>query len=140
MSAGKDSRTTPSNQPKWLTITGWVLTVLTALLFMMSAGFKFAVPLKINGYEAIEEGIKKQGFDVQTMTIIGFVEVACALIYLFPKTSILGAILLAGYLGGAIVVHLIAKELIVAQVIIGLLVWLGIFLREPRLRSILFWR
>ena len=52
----------------------------------------------------------------------------------------MGAALLNGYLGGAILVHVLQKESIAAPLIIGILVWLGIFLREPRLRSIMFWR
>jgi hypothetical protein len=128
------------SQPKWMTITGWVLTVLVTLALLASAGFKFTIPLKVGNYEAMQTQIESQGFTVQSMTIIGIVEVACALIYLFPRTSVLGAALINGYLGGAILVHVLGKEPIWAPLIFGVVAWLGIFLREPRLRSIMPWR
>jgi hypothetical protein len=127
-------------QPKWMTVTGWVLTVLVTLALLASAGFKFTIPLKVGDYEALQKQIESQGFSVQAMTIIGVVEAACALIYLFPRTSVLGAALINGYLGGAILVHVLGKEPIWAPLIFGVVAWLGIFLREPRLRSIMPWR
>jgi multidrug efflux pump subunit AcrB len=126
-----------SAQPKWMTITGWVLTALITAAMLASAGFKFTVPLKVGDHEEMAKMMEKQGFSVEVMTRIAIVEVACALIYLFPKTSVLGAVLLTGYLGGAIVVHVIGKENIAAPLIIGVIAWLGIFLREPRLRAIM---
>ncbi len=129
-----------SEQPKWMTISGWVLTVLIALAMLASAGFKFTVPLKIGDHEKMAAMLKEQGFSVEVMTWIAIVEVACALIYLFPRTAVLGAALLNGYLGGAILVHVMENQNIAAPLIIGILAWLGIFLREPRLRAIMPWR
>jgi hypothetical protein len=123
-----------------MTITGWVLTGLVVAALLTSASLKFSVPLQLGDHEKLKGMFEKQGFDVNTMTVIGVVELTCALIYLFPRTAILGAILIAGYLGGAIVVHVIGKQPIYAPLIVALLAWLGIFLREPRLRGILFWR
>ena len=136
----QENEAVDTRQPMWMTICGWVLTVLMTLALLASAGVKFTVPLKVGDHEKMAAAMQKQGFSVEVMTRIGILEVCCALIYLFPRTAVLGAVLLAGYLGGAIVVHIIGKENIAAPLIIGILVWLGIFLREPRLRSILFWR
>jgi hypothetical protein len=58
-------------------------------------------------------------------------------VYLIPRTSVLGAVLLAGYMGGAICTHWRAGDVFVGQIVIGLLVWLGLYLREPRLRALL---
>lgn len=126
-----------SGQPKWMTITGWVLTVLITAAMLASAGFKFTVPLKIGDHEKMAKMMEEQGFRVEVMTRIAIVEVACALIYLFPRTAVLGAALLNGYLGGAIVVHVLENQNIAAPLIIGIIAWLGIFLREPRLRAIM---
>jgi hypothetical protein len=65
----------------------------------------------------------------------------CGLIYLFPRTAVVGAVLVAGFMGGAIFAHVRQLDFfVVPHVIIGMLAWLGIFLREPRLRPIMFWR
>jgi hypothetical protein len=127
-------------QPKWMTITGWVLTGLVTAIFILSAGFKFTVPLQIGDHVAMAEQFRQGRFSVESMTIIGVVELTCALIYCFPRTAVLGAALLNGYLGGAIVVHINKGELILAPLIIGIIVWLGVYLREPRLRAIMPWR
>jgi hypothetical protein len=123
-------------QPRWMTITGWVITVVIFLQFMMSAVFKLIQhPLVLEGF-----GKDKADIPTQYIVPIGVVEVICVLLYLFPKTAVLGAVLLAGYLGGAIMTHLRIHESFAAPVIVGLLVWLGLYLREPRLRAIMFWR
>jgi hypothetical protein len=123
-------------QPKWMTITGWVITVVVVAQFTMSAVFKLIQ------HPMVLEGFGKDKFDIPAKFIvpIGVVEVICTLLYLFPKTATLGAVLLAGYLGGAIMTHLRVNDNFAAPIIVGLLVWLGIYLREPRLRAIMFWR
>ena len=77
--------------------------------------------------------------NVDVMLGLGIVELACTIIYLIPKTSVLGAILLTGYLGGATATHVRIGELAqaIAPVVFGVLVWLGIYLRCGRLRAIL---
>ena len=121
-------------QPLWMTITGWVLTLLVVGGLAFSAVMKFLQPP-----EMLAE-LEKIGLAQKLMIPIGIVEVACALIYLFPRTAILGAILLTGYLGGAILTHVRTDTDFTAPIIMGVLLWLGIYLREPRLRSIVFWR
>ena len=71
---------------------------------------------------------------------LGILEIACTIIYAIPQTAVLGAILLTGYMGGAIATHVRVGEGVIPHIIIGVLVWLGLFLREPRLRAILPWR
>ncbi len=74
------------------------------------------------------------------MFIIGIVELACMILYLIPVTSILGAILLAGYLGGAVATHVKmgdGPDGFGPALILGVLLWLGLFLREPRLRTLI---
>ena len=124
----------PSANPKWMTWLGWVLTVLPGLVFIMSAGFKFS------GDKTVTEGLQKMSWDPNLAVRLGIVELACAIVYLNPRTSVLGAILLTGYMGGAIATHISLEESFVFQVAIGVVIWLGVFLREPRLRAILPWR
>ena len=68
---------------------------------------------------------------------IGILELACTIIYVIPRTAVLGAILLTGYLGGAILTHLRVGEPIFLQVIFGVLIWGGLYLRDPRLRVLI---
>jgi len=71
------------------------------------------------------------------ITRIAILEVICVALYLIPQVSIVGAILLTGYIGGAISTHLRVSEAVIIQVALGVLVWGGLYLREPRLREIL---
>jgi hypothetical protein len=70
------------------------------------------------------------------MLRITILEVACALLYAIPQTSVFGAILLTAYLGGATATHVRVGEPFFLPVIVGILVWLGLFLREGRLRAL----
>jgi hypothetical protein len=71
---------------------------------------------------------------------LGIVEIACTVVYAIPQTAVLGAILLTGYLGGAIATHVRLEEGFLPPVILGVLVWLGIYLRDARLRALLPFR
>lgn len=80
------------------------------------------------------------GFTVRELVGIGALLLICTAIYVIPNTSVLGAILLTGYLGGATFanVHFGMPVLVVfLPVVFGILIWLGIFLREPRLRALI---
>jgi len=128
--------TTPesSKSPAWMYWTGWVVTVLPSLLLIFSAVTKFLAP------PFVTEGFTKAGWNANLLVPLGITELASTILYLIPQTSTLGAILLTGYMGGAIAHHLRLGEPIVFQVVVGVLIWLGLFLREPRLRAILPWR
>jgi hypothetical protein len=123
----------PAN-PLWMTWLGWVFTVLPSAMLIMSAGFKFS------GEKEVTDGLKKMGWDPTLAVPIGITELVCTILFLIPQTSVLGAVLLAGYMGGAIAVHVGQGESFVVQALIGVVIWLGIFLREPRLRAIVPFR
>lgn len=120
--------------PAWMYWTGWVLTVLPSMLLISSAVAKFVGPPQVT------EGFTKAGWNANLLVPLGIVELTSTILYLIPQTSALGAILLTGYMGGAICHHLRLGEPIVVQVLVGVVIWLGLFLREPRLRAILPWR
>jgi DoxX-like family len=109
---------------------GWIVTILPVLALVMSAAMKFAKP------PAVVEGFAKLGYPEKLAIPLGIVELLCTILYVIPQTSVLGAILVTGYLGGATATHVRLGENFAAPVILGVLVWLGLFLREPRLRAL----
>jgi hypothetical protein len=118
-------------QKKWMTVTGWVLTLLPLLAFVPSAGMKFmAKPEMLANWV-------KFGYSEPSLFPIAVAETVCLVLYLIPKTSVLGAILLVGYLGGAVATHVHAGQPFIIPIVIGVMVWGGIFLRDARLRALL---
>jgi hypothetical protein len=123
-----DKPTPPSLAMIWI---GRVISALPVLMLLMSAYFKFMPPPEA------AEGLKHIGWREDYMLALGVTELACTLLYAVPQTSVLGAILLTGYMGGAIATHARVGDNFVFQIVLGVLVWLGLYLREPRLRAIL---
>jgi hypothetical protein len=111
--------------------TGRVITGLVSLLFLFSAAMKFM------GGAEVKEGMTHLGLSESMIIPLGILEAACTVIYLIPATSVLGAILLAGYIGGAICTHWRVGDPFLPQVAVGLVIWLGIYLREPRLKALI---
>ena len=124
--------------PKWMTWTGWIISILPVAMLLMSGVMKLQKPPEVL------EGIEKLGWSEDLLPSLAIVEIGCAVIYLFPPTAVLGAILLAGYLGGAIATHMRAGDPFIPRmlvpIVLGVVVWLGVYLREPRLRAVLPWR
>jgi hypothetical protein len=107
----------------------WVLTGLVAFIFLGSAASKFT---------ANEEALKMAanfGLDAKTNTLIGIVEVASLLLFVIPRTGIIGTLLLSAYMGGAIATHLEHGVSIVAPCIIQSLMIIVAFYRFPELRT-----
>ena len=125
-----EETTTTPRASKAARIVGWVLGVLPCLLLLFSAW------MKLSRNKLAVEGFAKQGFPDGSLLTIGVVEVACTVLYLIPQTAVLGAILLTGYLGGATVTHVRVGEPWFTPVILGVLLWLGLFLRDRRLRAL----
>lgn len=111
--------------------TGRVISTLPVLMLLMSAMFKFAQP------DGMAKGLEHIGWKEDQMFTLGIIEVACTLLYVIPQTSVLGAILLTGYLGGATATHVRVGDAWYTTVILGVLVWLGLFLRDARLRALI---
>lgn len=108
-------------------ITGWVLTALLAVVFIGSA------VMKLTGGEEAIKGAASIGLSAATMRIIGLVEIASILLFIFPRTGVLGTLLLAAYMGGAIATHLEHQQPIFAPIIIQSLVWITATIRFPEL-------
>jgi hypothetical protein len=120
-----------SKSSKW---AGYIVTALPALFLLLDGVMKLFKP------SFVVEATTKLGYQENVILPIGVVLVACTVLYLIPATSVLGAILLTGYLGGAVATHVRVEEgafPIVFPVIIGALVWGGLYLRDTRLRAML---
>jgi len=111
--------------------TGRVIAGVVSLLLFFSASMKF-----VGGAE-VKEGMAHLGLPESMMIPLGILEATCTVIYLIPATSVLGAILLAGYMGGAICTHWRVGDPFVGQIAIALVIWLAIYLREPRLKALI---
>jgi hypothetical protein len=111
--------------------TGWIISAIPIL--MMGVG---GVLIMMLNRRMAEEGMAKHGYPGNTLIPILVVEVVCVILYAIPRTAVLGAILLTGYLGGATATHVRVAEPYFFPVVMGVLVWLGVYLREPRLRSL----
>jgi hypothetical protein len=112
----------------------WVglgISVLLSLLFGMSA------VMKLMGGPGVMEGMAHLGLPESLIIPLGILEISCVAIYLFPATSIVGAILLTGYIGGAICAHVRVGDPFLFQIVMGVCVWLGLYLRENRLRELI---
>lgn len=109
-------------------LAGWIISVLiAAMLIGPSAGGKLI------DFEGKEEMFSKLGWPTGTMFYVAFVEIACALIFLIPRASFIGAILLTGYLGGAAAAHVRVSEPFFMPILIGVMVWIALGLRNPAL-------
>ena len=115
--------------PKWMLWTGRVLTALIVLFMLFDGSFK------IIKHPMVVEGTAKLGYPENTILWIGLAATVSALIYAIPQTTVLGAILLTGYLGGAVATHVrVSEKDYFFAIFFGVLTWLGIYLRDPRLR------
>jgi hypothetical protein len=117
--------------PRWQVIAGWVLSSLLLFPFLPSAFFKIAQP-----GEFIVQWSKT--YPASSARPLGIIELACVALYFVPRTSVLGAILMTGYLGGAVATHVRAQESsFVVPILVGAIAWGGLFMRSRRLRQLL---
>jgi hypothetical protein len=121
----------PSKKAK---IIGWITAILPVLMLLMSAAMKFSQS------KQVLDGFEHLGWPAKLAIALGILELACTFIYLIPQTAVLGAILLTGYLGGAIATHVRIGEGFVAPVILGILLWGSLYLRDPRMRALIPFR
>ena len=110
---------------------GRVISVLASLVFLFSAF------LKLKGGPELAQGIAHLGLPESMVMPLAIVEISCTVIYLIPATAVPGAILLAGYVGGAICTHWRVGDPFFVQIALGILVWVGLYLREPRLKELI---
>ena len=114
-------------------ITGWVLTALVGLFMIGVSG----IP-KFFDFPGKNEMMAKLGLPLDLLPTIGVLEIIVTLIYLIPRTSFLGAILLTGYLGGAVLTHFRVGEPWYFPLMIGIVAWIGLALRRPVIFKLAF--
>lgn len=110
---------------------GRILSILPCLLLLMSGSMKFIRP------PGFDEGLAHMGWTADKMTYLGIVEIACVVIYLIPRTAVIGAILLTAYMGGAIATHVRVGDPFWVQILVGMAFWGGLWLRDPRLKQLI---
>jgi len=109
----------------------YVISAIPVLLMGLSGVLKLLKPA------SVVQGFGRFGYPESLLVTLGIVELSCALLYIIPKTSVLGAILVTGYLGGAVATH--ARLLdwsFVTPFFCGVLAWLGLYLRDERIRAL----
>jgi hypothetical protein len=122
---------TVSNKNVWI---GRIVSGLPALFLLVDGAMKLVKPA------VVVDATTKLGYSESVIIPIGIVLIVCTILYLIPRTAVLGVILLTGYLGGAVATHVRAAEgvfSIVFPIILGALLWLGLYLHDTRLRALI---
>jgi hypothetical protein len=130
-----DTQTAPvSKKALW---AGRIMSALVVLFLAFDIVIKFVKPAP----PPVVEALAHLGWSLNLVPILGVLLLLSAALYVIPNTSVLGAILLTGYLGGAIATHLRVGDPLFSHVLfptyLGVLLWGGLYLREPRLRALI---
>jgi hypothetical protein len=119
---------------KALVWAGRVISALVLVPMIISAVMKFKA-----GPQVVE-GMAKVGIPFSLLKTLAVLEITSIVLYAIPNTAVIGAVLLTGYMGGAICTHLRMGESVPIQTLIPILAWFGLYLREPRLHALLPFR
>lgn len=109
---------------------GGILSSLPVLAFVFTGMFSLLKP------GLAGQGFVHYGFPDGSLLSITIVEIVCAIAYAIPRSAVLGAILMTGYLGGATATHVRVGEPFYPPIIVGMVVWIGLYLRDERLRAL----
>jgi hypothetical protein len=135
MMAESTIRSPVLTSPSWMRRIGWGMSGLM-ILFMLFDGLS-----KLALERHVVEATAKIGYPASSIQSIGIIGLLCTILYAIPRTSILGAILLTGYLGGTVASKLRIEDPLFGSVLFGvyfgILVWGGLYLRDARLRALL---
>ena len=124
-----DTQTAPvSKKMLW---AGYIMSALPVGLLLFSS------VMKLMKLAPVMEGFARFGYPESLILGIGILELSCTVVYVIPQTTILGAILLTGYLGGATATHMRIGEPFFMPIVLGMLVWGGLYLRDDRLRALI---
>ena len=127
------SASAAKTSPKpWLLWAGRILSALPVLMMGVGGAFAFS------GSPQVVEGMSKFGYPASAVLLVGVLELVSALVYVVPRTAVLGGILMTGYLGGAVATHVrVGDPGWPLAVILGIFVWAGLYLRDERIRALL---
>jgi hypothetical protein len=122
----------PLSLPTWRRWAGRVLSALPVLLLVLSASMKLSHPQMV-----VETFVGKLGYPASVLPALAALELLCTVVYVVPRTAVLGAVILTGYLGGAVATHVRVGEAFVLPLLLGMLLWAGLYLRDERIRALL---
>jgi len=125
------NRVSDSNLSKGKMWAGMILTGVVTVILLGSAIAKIA------GVPQMVDGLTHAGVPRGAIVPIAVLELSCLGLYLFPRSAVLGALLLTGYFGGATVTHIIGRENFIPPLIVGLWIWGGVYFRISELRDLL---
>jgi hypothetical protein len=125
-----------SNVRDWKYRIGWMLSGLAILFLGMDSTLKLlALPVVVESGAALGLGGKDMA------RLLGAILIICTILYAAPRTAVLGAILLTGFLGGAVAAHMRVGDPLLSHVLfgvyVGVIVWAGLYLRDPKLRMLI---
>jgi hypothetical protein len=120
------------NKGNWI---GWILTGLVGAFLLVDGGARLA------GAAPYVEGMTRFGYAASLAPAIGVTLLVSTIVMLIPRTAVLGCVLVTGYLGGAVAVHVRAQDpWFLFPVVLGIVSWLGLYLRDARVRALIPFR
>jgi len=129
------ARSNTSSPSRRTQISGWIITGVISALLLLDAVSHLTMP------ESVKEATYDLGFTDGDATTMGLVLLGCVVLYLIPRTAILGAVLLTGYLGGAVTALMVSEEQFAAgafiPIAVGVVIWAGLWLRSSTVRSVM---
>jgi hypothetical protein len=118
--------------------TGRVLSGLVTAFMVFDAVIHLMRPAPV------VEAFAKLGLPLRLAVTLGIIELVCVVLYMIPRASILGAILLTGYLGGAVAIQMTTSKSLFGEILfpvyVGVMLWGGLYLRDDRVRTLIPWR
>lgn len=118
--------------------TRWTARIVTGVPVLFLA---FDVTIKLIGGDMVDEAHARMGLPAHLAPVTGVLLLACLALYVVPRTAVLGAVLLTGYLGGAVLAHVRIGDPLFSHTLfpiyVGALLWAGLYLRDPRVRRLL---
>lgn len=115
-------------------VTGWIISGLVAAFCLFDVFGKFAKP------KPVVDAFARTGWPIELSSTIGAILLICTILYLIPKVSVLGAVLLTGYLGGAVATNLRLQNPLFSNtlfpVYFGILLWIGLWLRDRKVDAL----
>ena len=130
--APNDQSPNASKKKIW---AGRIMSALPVLFLLVDAVAKFAKPAPV------VEGTIKLGYPETVIIPLGIILLSCTILYVIPRTSVLGAILLTGYLGGAVATHVRVGDPLFTHILfpvyLGVLIWGGLHLRDERVSALI---
>jgi len=125
----------PRQESRKIIWISYLMSSAPVLIMLMAGTMKLFKPA------SVVQGFAHFGYAESVISWIAMAEIGSAVLYLIPRTSVLGAILITGFLGGAVATHVrLGEAVFLMPLMLGMLAWGGLFLREQRLRTLLPFR